>query len=186
MPDRSERREEVKLYLEYVKTVLSFAVVGSLVFAGLQWRTANQAAETANRAANQAAVAANRAADEANSLVNLNLYERVTNEWRDHLKTFVDKPNLRPYFEERKELSPQDENKEVVLALADVRLDVMDAILTYFEMRGLSDKIGGWKNTFTGAFLASPVLCARLRNTLSSYTPSRIVEIWRPVCVANP
>jgi hypothetical protein len=55
----------------------------------------------------------------------------MTTEWRDHLKTFVEKPDLRPYFEHRVELTTDDPKREAVLALADVRLDTIDAILTY-------------------------------------------------------
>jgi DNA-binding protein Fis len=116
---RAERREEIKLRLEYLKVAISLGVIGTILFAGLQWQIANQAAARANQIANEA------------------VYQRMTNEWRDHLKTFVDKEKaaLRPYFEEKKQLASDDPNRQVVLALADVRLDVMDAILTYATMR---------------------------------------------------
>jgi hypothetical protein len=178
MPDRSERSEEIKLYLEYVKVVISFAVVGTLIFAGLQWRTANQAAQ-----------AANRATEDANQLVDLNLYQRITNEWRDHLKTLVEKPEPRPYFEEGKQIGKDDQHKEAVLAIADVRLDVMDAILTYVRLRAKSESVYsdeailGWRNTFSNAFRASPVLCARPAEIESSYANARILPIWQASCV---
>jgi hypothetical protein len=177
MPDRSERREEIELYLEYVKVATSFAVVGTLIFAGLQWQTANRAAENAN------------------DIANLNLYRQITNEWRDHLKTMVEKPELRPYFEEQKQIGKNDQQKEAVLATADVRLDVLDAILTYFALRAQSramlesklafsgDAILGWKNTVSNAFRASPVLCARLGETKSSFANAQILPVWKASCV---
>ena len=136
---RAERREEIKLRLEYLKVVISLGVIGTLLFAGLQWRMANQAALQTN-------------------------YQRIVFEWRNHLATFVEKPLLRPYFEGRKKLTDDDPNREAVLALVDVRLDVIDGILTYAALRGESDVVGGWKDTFSAAFRTSPALCAHARN----------------------
>jgi hypothetical protein len=144
MTDRAERREEIKLLLEYVKLGLSLAGVAAVIVAIVQWRLANQVAgET--------------------------VYQRMTTEWRDHLKSFVDKPVLRPYFEEGKQFASDDSNKQGVLAPADVRLDAADAILTYAALRGSSDEIAGWKNTFSHAFRTSPVLCSRFNETKSNY-----------------
>ena len=99
------------------------------------------------------------------------------NEWRDHLKTFVERPHLRPYFEEKKEFETDDRYRQSVLALADVRLDVMDAVLTYAVMSGQSDAITGWKNAFASAFRKSPILCARLNETESSYPNAEILSV---------
>jgi hypothetical protein len=154
---RAERREEIKLRLEYLKVAISLAVIGTLLFAGLQWRTANQVALQTN-------------------------YQRIASEWRTHLGTFVEKPLLRPYFEDRKEIGGDD--KEAILAVADVRLDVMDGILTYASLAGASDEIGGWKNTFSAAFRNSPVLCARLQETRGNY--GLVVPIADAVCKFGP
>jgi hypothetical protein len=91
MTDRAERREEIKLLLEYVKLGLSLAGVAAVIVAIVQWRLANQVAgET--------------------------VYQRMTTEWRDHLKSFVDKPVLRPYFEEGKQFASDDSNKQGVFS----------------------------------------------------------------------
>lgn len=161
--DRAERREEIKLKLEYLKVVGSLAVLIALVFAALQWRIANQAATFANQIATE------------------NAYGRIANEWRDHLKSLVEKPHLRPYFEEMKQLSADDPNGQVVLAFADVRLDVMDAILTYAAMRALSGQIEGWKTTFTSAFKTGPVLCSRWIDTRANY--GHVNKVASSVCV---
>jgi hypothetical protein len=167
MTERAERREELKLVVEYIKLAASVAVAFSVLFAGLQWSSANEAARKANVAAHLA------------------LYQRMTNEWRDHLKTFVEHPYLRPYFEEMKELKAGDEHRQRVLALADVRLDVMDAVLSYAAMSGLSDAIAGWKNAFSNAFRTSTVLCARLKETESSYPNAQILSVAAS-CAAKP
>jgi hypothetical protein len=160
---RAERREEIKLRLEYLKVVISLGVIGTLLFAGLQWRMANQAALQTN-------------------------YQRIVSEWRNHLATFVEKPLLRPYFEGRKKLTDDDPNREAVLALVDVRLDVIDGILTYAALRGESDVVGGWKDTFTSAFRTSPALCARLQETRGSYVTwiPLVVPIGYAACTFDP
>ena len=166
MTERAERREELKLLVEYIKLAASVAVAFSVLFAGLQWASANEAAQRANLAATLA------------------LYQRMTDEWRTHLKTFVEQPQLRPYFEERKELKADDENRQRVLALADVRLDVMDAVLSYAAMSGVSNAIAGWKNAFSRAFRTSTVLCARLKETESNY-PNAPILLLAANCAAK-
>jgi hypothetical protein len=167
--NRAERREEIKLILEYVKVATSFGFIGTLLFAGLQWKQANEAADRAN----QTAIAANKAAVQV-------VYQRIANEWRDHLQTFVKSPDLRPYFEGKRELSANDANREAVLAVADIRLDVMDAILTYASLQGYEKEIKGWRNTFAGAFSSSPALCSRMHGTEANY--GLIVPIARQAC----
>jgi len=154
-----EHREEMKLVIEYFRLAASFALLISVLFAGLQWSNANAAARRANQVATLA------------------LYERMTNEWRDHLKTFVERPHLRPYFEEMKEFETDDKYRQSVLALADIRLDVMDAVLTYAAMSGRGNAITGWKNAFANAFRKSSILCARLKQTESSYANAEILSV---------
>jgi hypothetical protein len=157
MSNRAERREEIKLILEYVKVAFSLIGVATVLFALLQWRLANLTATETG-------------------------YQRMTNEWRDHLKTFVEKPALRPFFEERKQLASDDKDTQAVLALADVRLDTADAILTYAAFHGASNEIGGWKNTFSRAFRASPVLCTRLNETRDNY--GLILDVAKEACAS--
>jgi hypothetical protein len=159
MTERAERREEMKLVIEYFRLAATFALLSSVLFAGLQWSNANEAAKRANLVANLA------------------LYQRMTNEWRDHLKTFVERPHLRPYFEEMKAFETDDKYRQSVLALADVRLDVMDSVLTYAAMSGQSNAIMGWKNAFASAFRKSTILCARLKDTESSYPNAEILLV---------
>jgi hypothetical protein len=69
---------------------------------------------------------------------------------------------LASLFRRWKKITDDDPNREAVLAVVDVRLDVTDEILTYAALRGESDVVGGWKDTVTAAFRTSPALCARL------------------------
>lgn len=155
MIDRAERREEIRLVLEYVKLAISVLGIGTLLFAGLQWMAANKVA-------------------------NETVYQRIASAWTDHLRTILEKPDLRPYLEEGKELSADDPKREAVLALVDLRLDVMDAILTYAAPRWSEGTITGWRNTFASAFRASPALCVRLHENQWNY--GLIVPIARDTC----
>ncbi len=156
MTDRNERREEIKLRLEYVKLAISLAGMATLIFAGLQW------------------IGSNRIATQA-------VYQQMATEWREHLRTFVDRPDIRPYFENSAEITQEDPKYQVVLAVADVRLDVMDAVLTYPGLLGhQQNSIQGWRNTFANAFRTSQVLCTRLREAEDNY--GLIVPIAEQAC----
>lgn len=154
--DRNERREDIKLRLEYVKLAMSLAGMATLIFAGLQWMSSNRIATQA-------------------------VYQQMATEWREHLRTFADKPNIREYFESSAEVIQADPNYQLVLAVADVRLDTMDAILTYAGLMGYPrNSIQGWRNTFANAFHNSPILCTRLRETETNY--GLIVPIAKQAC----
>lgn len=108
----------------------------------------------------------------------------MAGEWRDNLRMLVEKPKLRPFFEEGQNLSPDDPDRQTVLAIADVRLDTMDATLTYASGRFNQDTIAGWRNTFASAFRTSPTLCSRLMETQSNL--GLIVPIGQANCQMPP
>ena len=87
-----------------------------------------------------------------------------------------------PYFESGKELRKDDPNRNLVLAVADIRLDVMDAILTFAAIQPFEGGIMGWQNTFARAFRTSPVLCARLAETQANWVNAQILPHWRANC----
>lgn len=161
-PTQAERREEIKLRLEYVKVVVSFVTIGSILFAALQWK-------------------------DSNNLANNTIYQRMSSEWSQHVGLFITQPQLRPYFFNRKPLSvaPDDHTKNIILGVADVRLNAIDAILTFAADRWTEEETLGWRRTFLAAFKNSPVLCARIRETWDEYGLSRPIategckEYWR-------
>ncbi|WP_322886018.1 hypothetical protein U8C32_29315 (plasmid) [Sinorhizobium medicae] len=77
-------------------------------------------------------------------------------------------------------IMPGDKDTNVVLALADVRLDIMDAVLTYAAVRDIQPDIQGWKNTFATAFRNSSVMCARVAEERSNY--GQIVPLAELAC----
>ena len=158
MTERSERREEIKLNLEYLKLPTSAVGLFLIVLAVLQWKAANINAMQA-------------------------VYQHMTKEWSDHLKMFVAKPALRPYFADSAPLPSDDNLRQEVLAMAAVRLDAMDAVLTFAGIQGQSENIAGWRNTFSSAFRHSVVLCDLVRATEAEY--GLIVPISQKACVVK-
>lgn len=163
--NRSERREEIKLRLEYLKLTISFFGVLGIVFAGLQWKAGT-------RAALQNALNTQES-----------IYQKIDGEWLGHVAVFVSTPELRPYFYERKRLEIKDPNRSAVLATADIRLSVMDAILTYVDFWSPRKPAEGWRQTFIDAFRQSPVLCSRFFETQNEY--GLIVPLGQQACDAS-
>ncbi|MEX0284077.1 MAG: hypothetical protein AB3N23_05655 [Paracoccaceae bacterium] len=101
---------------------------------------------------------------------NLNTYVLLAQGWNNHLMTFVEKPDLRPYFKDGLDVSADDPLAQRVLAVAEVRLDLMDGLLTYISQQGWTpDETSGWQNTFRDAFASSPALCRVHAGSTSSY-----------------
>ncbi|MDR7375474.1 hypothetical protein J2X19_000132 [Rhodoferax ferrireducens] len=153
--DRSERREEIKLRLEYAKLIVSLVGVVAIAFAGLQWKLSN-------RNATEAA------------------YEHIASEWNSHLSALVERSELRPYFAESKPLPVDPKERQAVLAMADVRLDKMDAILTFAAIQEASSDIAGWRQTFADSFRSSAVLCDRFSATQTQY--GLLVPVGQSAC----
>jgi hypothetical protein len=141
IPAPSDPRREYgarqKLALEYLKLFVSLGLVGTVIFAGLQWRDANKVADQA-------------------------VYQRVASEWKEHLTLFLEKPHLRPYFVEKKALIEDDPLRNAVLAAADLRLHVLDTIQTYYGTHwNDSEPFPQWVATVRESFRKAPVLCAK-------------------------
>jgi hypothetical protein len=156
--DRNEQREEIKLKLAYANFLVSLGIIASLIFAGLQWREGSNSATEAS-------------------------YQRIVDQWHDHIKIFIEKPKLRPYFEEGMPMRENDPDAQAILAIADIRLDTMDAVLTFGDFWFGQAVIKGWRITFQNAFRTSPVLCQRFEKTKDNY--GLIVQIGDAECHAK-
>ena len=134
-------------------------VAGGLIFTGLQWHNANQIADQS-------------------------VYQRMVADWSDHLKTFVQKPELWAYFEEGHPLAPDDQNRSLVLAVAEIRLQAMDAVLSYVRLRWSERDFAQWKITFERTFRQSPALCLRYAQTPKEWE-GELDKIAERVCAAK-
>ena len=140
MADRSERREELKLVIEYVKLFISVAGIISLIFVGLQWQNSNRLAQS-------------------------DVAQKMYDSWGAYLNVLMRSPELWPYFESGKILATDDPNRARVFALADMKLYLMDFIQRQREVQ-LGDPVNSsWERTFIRGFQSSPVMCERLGDT---------------------
>ncbi|CAL4868176.1 hypothetical protein MMA231_02451 [Asticcacaulis sp. MM231] len=151
-----ESRENWKLRLEIFKTILQIITLISIGFAYLSYR-------------------------DSVSKVDQDTYKMIAANWNDHLALFIEHPNLRPYFFEGRAVTPNNKDKLLIESVAVVRLDKMDAILTFFAQRRAPDKaILGWKTTFADAFRRSPALCEAISGVEGNY--GLIVPIAQENC----
>ena len=134
-------------------------LVGTVIFAGLQWQEAN------------------KVADEA-------IYQRVASEWKEHLTLFIENPPLRSYFEEKKALTENDPLRDSVLAAADLRLQAMDSIITYLGTRWSDSQFPQWDDTIRHVFRNSSVLCARLLETKAMWD-EEMIDLAKESCEPN-
>jgi hypothetical protein len=157
-----ERREygaRQKLVLEYLKLLVSLGLVGTVIFAGLQWK-------------------------EANTVADQTVYQRISADWKEHLTLFVEKPQLAPYFEGKKVLAENDPLRDSVLAAADLRLHAIDSIFTYFGTRWSDSEFPGWNETVRNAFRNSPVLCTRFLSAKETWD-EEVINLANENCEPN-
>ena len=137
--------ERLKIGLDVYQAILATLGLVALWFAYTQWE-ASEAREQRD------------------------VYRTISKDWNDHLLFFVTKPELRPYFFDREQLTPNDPNAGLVFAVADVRIDLMDAILTHIKFKGwTAQETAGWQTTFRDAFRTSPALCEVFQETSEHY-----------------
>lgn len=105
-------------------------------------------------------------------------YQTITNQELDLDKMFVDHPELRSYFFEGKDTTPDDPNYTRVQAVADFELDVFDSF--YSQAPHVPDITPGnpawtaWDTYIKDSFANSSALCRRLDSVQRWYTPSFI------------
>jgi hypothetical protein len=141
---RNGRRDEIRLILEAARLVLLLLGIVAVIFTAFQWRTSND-------------------------LTKESMHITTESLWRKQSEFFIERPYLRTYFYESSRVEAENENSSEILATADARLDVMNAILTYADRQGAQDETGEWENTFADAFRSSPILCTRLGETTTKY-----------------
>jgi hypothetical protein len=156
---RKERREVWALRLQGMQALISIGGVVLIVIAYAQWGAAQRREEQ-------------------------DVYRTISKDWNEHLKFFVERPDLRPYFFAGRAVDPRSPDVERVYAVADVRLDLMDATLTHMEARGWTiEETYGWRATFTDGFRQSPAMCSVFFETYEHYSLLR--EIAREGCAGR-
>jgi hypothetical protein len=92
----------------------------------------------------------------------------------------VEHPSIAAYFTSDKTIDKSSPDYNQVAALADARIGMMDAALTYPSIAGVESSIGGWKRTFTQNFKTTPIMCERLALSRDEY--GLIVPLAHEAC----
>ncbi|BAQ44106.1 MULTISPECIES: hypothetical protein [Methylobacterium] len=149
--------EKQKLGIEYFKAAISIVSVATLALGVYQLSSANKSARDA-------------------------LDDKLATEWRDHLFNIYESSELRPFFYEVLKIDKSDINYNKAMALADVRLEIIDNIVnTYDEWP--EHEIKTWKNTVSKAFSQSPLLCERYFKTKDNF--DAIADELNPACLCR-
>lgn len=152
--------EKTKLGLQIAQTIAAVIGATAILIAFFQWQEGQRRAEQ-------------------------DVYRTISKDWNDHLKFFVENPELRPYFFSGLPLDPNNQQAERIHAVADVRIDLMDAVMTHMQVQGWTGKEGQpWRRTFEDAFRNSPVLCDTIFPTWSNY--GLVVDVAIKACPNVP
>ncbi len=94
-------------------------------------------------------------------------------------KTFIEHPELRPYFYEGDTIMNDNPNYAKASAVAEEMLDVFDGIIgnRYYKLDPTDEKI--WRNWMISCFSKSPILCQKYCETLGWYPKvSEVYELF--------
>ena len=141
----AERMERSRLRLQIVQTIAALVGMTAIVIAYVQFQESERREEQS-------------------------VYRTISADWNEHLRLFVEQPELRPYFFDARPVAAGDPNADAVYAVAAVRIDLMDSILAHMDARGWSnEETAGWREEFKDAFASSPALCAEMAKTSAHF-----------------
>lgn len=112
-------------------------------------------------------------------------YAQIAQIWHNHMGIFVEHPQIRRYFFGGAPQVIDVSDQQLVAAVADMRLDAMDRVITAARLNGWENRdLASWTQTFTRAFRQAPVLCGTYESVASDY-PSLAV-IAKDGCAGEP
>ena len=100
------------------------------------------------------------------SILDIATNQDIMSHTMDVDKLFIDSPDLRVYFFNKKDITSEDENYNKALAIADYQLDFFDAFLTQSShSSSFQDKETRetWDSYMDNSFKNSPVMCKELK-----------------------
>ena len=92
-------------------------------------------------------------------------------------KLFIQYPKMRPFFREKKPIHRGDEGYDRAAAIAELRVNALDAVLTYPGVF----KEDSWRNVVRSAFRDSPIMCEFVLRYKGNYSAAT-VKIADEVC----
>jgi len=164
MTDRSEVAvPESEKLSKYQRWDLGLKVAGWIVSAVALLFVANQVANLSKQT------------DRQTLALEAQVWHSITQQQAEISKVMVQYPELAPYFEASKALTPSDANSNRVTVIADLYLDFIDGFDDK-HVRSLSGMEDGgkywllWQRYFQSLFANSPALCSRFAKVSDVYT----------------
>ena|SRR5271165_353348 len=96
-------------------------------------------------------------------------------------KLLVEYPALFQYFKLGKQIETTAPEYNQVVALADARIGIIDAALTYAAVGHIENSIEDWNRKFAHDFKSSRVMCERLASTREEYS-ILVVDLGEAAC----
>ena len=96
-------------------------------------------------------------------------------------RLLVEYPALFQYFKLGKQIETSASEYNQVIALADARIGIMDAALTYASLAHIENSIEDWKRKFAHDFKISRIMCERLASTKDEYS-ILVVDLGEAAC----
>jgi hypothetical protein len=92
-------------------------------------------------------------------------------------KLFIQYPEMRPFFREKKPIRRGDEGYDRAAAIAELRVNAYDAVLTFPSIF----KADNWSNVARSAFRDSPIMCEFISMYKDNYSKTTL-QIADEVC----
>jgi hypothetical protein len=109
-----------------------------------------------------------RTLKQADTSARVSAYQQMVSQSAGVEKLLVEHSAMRPYFRDSKPPTRGDKDYDLAAAIAEMRIDAFDALLTFPALMGFGS-IGGWRNTVRDAFRDSPVMCDLVASYKDNY-----------------
>ena len=99
-----------------------------------------------------------------------NLSQQIISDSIDVDKIFIQHPEMRPFFRDKKPIRPGDDGYDRAAAIAELRANALDAVLTFPGVF----KEDSWRNVARSAFRDSPIMCEFVSKYKDNYSAATV------------
>jgi hypothetical protein len=96
--------------------------------------------------------------------------QQVISDSMDVDKIFIQHPEMRPFFRDKKPIRPADEGYDRAAAIAELRANALDAILVFPGVFA----VGNWTNVARSIFRDSPIMCEFVSKYKENYSAATV------------
>jgi hypothetical protein len=111
-----------------------------------------------------------RALRQSEDAVLAGLSQQVISDSMDVDKIFIQHPEMRPFFRDKRPIRPGDDGYNRAAAIAELRVNALDAVLTFPGVF----KEDSWRNVARSAFRDSPIMCEFVSKYKDNYSAATV------------